>query len=175
MMVGAFLWESTQLERLLYLHTDSRLESLWDARSQVRDALARTRLSPQAAAEMEVAAGELLSNTHLHAYYSGVGPVFVEVFHLRWTVSVVVIDMGDAVVAPVVPSTLPYHTRKGGRGLYLASHLCDEVQFAVNRIGHGLAVRATKWFEDGLRWSGRAEAMHMFKTTVARDQLRQFT
>jgi anti-sigma regulatory factor (Ser/Thr protein kinase) len=119
-----------------------------DARRQVRSALERTRLRPQAVTEMGVTAGELLSNTHVHAYYSGVGPVFVEVFHVRWTVTVVVIDIGDAVVAPVVPNGLPYHTRRGGRGLYLASHLCDEVTLAVNRIGHGLTVRATKWFDD---------------------------
>jgi len=97
---------------------------------------------------MEVAVGEILSNTHVHAYHSRVGPVFVEVFQLQRTVSVVVIDMGDAVVAPVVPRTLPSYTRRGGRGLYLANRLSDEMECTVNRVGHGLTVRVTKWFAD---------------------------
>jgi hypothetical protein len=97
---------------------------------------------------MEVAVGEILSNTHVHAYSSRVGPVFVDVFQLQRTVSVVVIDMGDAVVAPVVPRKLPSYTRRGGRGLYLANRLSDEMECTVNRVGHGLTVRVTKWFAD---------------------------
>lgn len=121
---------------------------------------------------MEVAAGEILSNTHMHAYYSRVGPIFVEVFQLQWTVSVVVIDMGDAVVAPVVPSTLPSYTRRGGRGLYLARRLSDELECTVNRVGHGLTVRVTKSFADAPTWRYRADAIHAFQSVMECHQLR---
>jgi anti-sigma regulatory factor (Ser/Thr protein kinase) len=148
------------LARLLRLRIDSRPEALADARRQVHAALARTRLEKNALLEMDIAVGEVLANTHVHAYYSGVGPVFVEVFQVRWTVTVIVIDAGDASRPPVVPPTLIGHTRRGGRGLYLASQLADDVEFAVNRVGYGLAVRLTKWFEDGRVHLARSDRGH---------------
>jgi anti-sigma regulatory factor (Ser/Thr protein kinase) len=119
---------------------------------------------------MDVAAGEVLSNTYSHAYYSGIGRVFVEVFQIQRSATVVVVDMGDAVVAPVIPNTLPYPTRTGGRGLYLVSHLCDQVMFAVNRVGHGLTVRMTRWFEDAPVWPGQSDAKQIFESITARNQ-----
>jgi len=115
---------------------------------EIRRAIAETGLTREAVLDMEIVAGEILSNVHRHAYPSGIGPVVVEVFHTARRVTVAVIDSGMAVVEPVVPHTLPTRTEGGGRGLYLASRLADEVTFSLNAEGHGLAVRATKQFED---------------------------
>jgi anti-sigma regulatory factor (Ser/Thr protein kinase) len=118
---------------------------------------------------MDVVAGELLSNIHAHAYYSGVGPAFVEVFQVRWTVTILVIDMGDAVTTPAVPRSLPVYRRRGGRGLYLARCLSDELVFALNRDGHGLSVRATRWFDDAFPQAKRRHHERIFPHQLVRE------
>ncbi|HLW48237.1 MAG TPA: ATP-binding protein [bacterium] len=135
------------IERVLCLCTDSRPECLTEVRQEIRRAIAQTPLNAKAVAEMEIAAGELLSNVHRHAYPADTGPIFIEVFRTRLTVTVIVIDMGCAVVAPALARALPDRTRVTGRGLYLVSRLSDEAKWSVNAGGHGLAVRITKWFE----------------------------
>jgi anti-sigma regulatory factor (Ser/Thr protein kinase) len=111
---------------------------------------------------MEIAVGELLSNVHRHAYPSTTGPVFVEVFHTYRTVTVIIIDKGRVTAAPRIPATLPDQNGVTGRGLYLVQRLADELQLAVNHRGHGLCVRATKWFKPprhgAARWRGHVTA-----------------
>lgn len=131
------------------LLTDSHPESLGDARRRVSQALAKAGLHPEAVLEMEIAAGEILSNTHLHAYPSGVGPVFIEVFCAIGAVAVVVIDHGTATAAVAVPPGQPCLTHPGGRGLYLMGQLTDRVRIRVSTIGHGTAVLITKSVEHG--------------------------
>jgi anti-sigma regulatory factor (Ser/Thr protein kinase) len=133
--------------RVMRLLTDSRPKSLESARRQVSQTLARAGLGPDAALEMEIATGEILSNTHLHAYPSGTGPVFVEVFCAAGSVAVIVIDHGTATAAVAVPAGQPSFTRYGGRGLYLIGELTDKVKIRVSGVGHGLAVLIAKSFE----------------------------
>lgn len=135
--------------RMMRLLTDSRPESLGNARRQVAQALARAGLCPDAVLEMEIAAGEVLSNTHLHAYPSGNGPVFVEVFCAVGSAAVIVIDHGTATAAVAVPAGQPSFTHYGGRGLYLIGELTDKVKIRVSGVGHGLAILIAKSFEDG--------------------------
>jgi anti-sigma regulatory factor (Ser/Thr protein kinase) len=112
---------------------------------------------------MDAATGEILSNTYMHAYNAGVGPVHVEVFRLRWTVTVLVIDTGNTAVAPAIPQALHHHTRPGGRGLYLASRMSDKLTIRTNTAGPGLTVRMTKWFEEGLIQAERARQYRRFR------------
>jgi anti-sigma regulatory factor (Ser/Thr protein kinase) len=142
--------DRVKIDRILRLHTDSSPVSLTDARRQVREAAAHTQLADKAVSEIEMMAGELLSNVHRHAYDCRVGPVFVELFQTPRMVTLVVIDLGDGSVAPAVPETLPSRHSVSGRGLYLVSRLSDELELKVNALGHGLAVRASKWL-DGTR------------------------
>jgi anti-sigma regulatory factor (Ser/Thr protein kinase) len=146
--------DRVKIERVLRLQTDSRPDSLADARRQVRLAAAQTRLTEKGVAEMEIMAGELLSNIHRHAYAHDVGPVFLELFHTQRMVTLIVIDRGNGLVAPAVPQTLPPQSALSGRGLYLVARLSDEVKLAVNHGGHGLTIRVSKWFEDPRRTPG---------------------
>jgi anti-sigma regulatory factor (Ser/Thr protein kinase) len=129
--------------RILELRTDSRPESLGAARRQVRDAVANAGLAPEAARNLEVAAGEVLANIHRHAYRSGSGPVSVEIVAAPDAVMVVVRDEGQATTPPAIPRALPSGSTGGGRGLYLVERLVDEVAIAVSPGGHGLTVRMT--------------------------------
>jgi anti-sigma regulatory factor (Ser/Thr protein kinase) len=131
------------------LLTNSRPEALGDARRQVSRALAHTGLGRNAVAEMEIAAGEVLSNTHLHAYPSGIGPVFIEVFCAIGLATVIVIDHGAATTTVPVPEGQPSVADDGGRGLYLTGHLTDNVKVRVSRVGHGLAVLIAKSLDPG--------------------------
>ena len=131
---------------LLQSSTPSDPETLHAVRLKVRDAMITAGVREQAIEQMEVAVGEILSNVHLHAYRD-TGSVSVAVFHFRVALSVIITDWGTAIVAPDVPE-LPAWTTQGGRGLYLASHLVDDLVIRVNRVGHGLRVRLTKRLEE---------------------------
>jgi anti-sigma regulatory factor (Ser/Thr protein kinase) len=112
-------------------------------------------LDEEAADDMHLAVGEVLLNIHRHAYSGRVGPVWVHVFKFDRQVTTVVMDRGDATEVPGVPSRLPPHSLRGGRGLYLARRLTDNLVIRVNRIGHGLSVRLTKRFHpvaDDAEW-----------------------
>lgn len=148
-MPGYALRDALDLVRILCLHADSRPDSLAEVRRQVRQAVAETPLPPEAVEDLELAAGELLSNVWRHAYPSRVGPVFVEVFRTRRRVTLVIIDRGAARATPVIPAEPPRHARPGGRGIYLANCVADEMRFSINPIGHGLAVRVSKWVLPG--------------------------
>lgn len=136
---------SSAVSRLLLLLTDSRPDSLTTARCRIRDALAAAGLGPDATSDMEIAASEVLSNTHRHAYPGTVGPVFVEVFQTAIAIAVVVIDHGRAVEAVSISRSVPARTTPGGRGLYLASQLVDDYSVDVSLGGHGLVVLLLKW------------------------------
>ncbi len=127
--------------RVLRLQTDSRPESLGDARRRVRGVMLNAGLGVDAARGMEIAVGEALSNVHEHAYRAAVGPVLIEVLRTSSALTIVVSDEGRATVAPSVPRTLPPRTAHGGHGLYMAARLADDVDIRVNPAGHGVTVR----------------------------------
>ena len=124
--------------------TDSTAVSLGRARRQIARTLVEAGLRPDAAQEMEIAAGEALSNVYRHAYLSRIGLVFIEVFRADGSVGVTVMDLGVATTAAAVPTSLPSRPQPGGRGLYLMGRLADDVQIRVNLVGHGLTVTITK-------------------------------
>lgn len=121
--------------------TDSQPESLSRLRRQIREALVRAGVAAEAAAGLEVAVGEVLTNTHLHAYQRGTGPVFVEVATSEDTVTIVIRDEGLATVPPAIPLDRPSMSAPGGRGLYLAGLFADDIEVRVNPAGHGVTVR----------------------------------
>ena len=143
----------SHIARPLALKTDSRPESLTDARRQIRQAMSATGLGPEAASDMEIAASEVLSNTHRHAYPGTIGPVFVEVFCTVLAVMVVIIDHGRATGAVPIPNVQPSRTQYGGRGLYLVGQLVDNCSLGVSATGHGLVVLLGKWLDSGLGFS----------------------
>ena len=124
----------------LHLLADSQPATLTHIRKQVRDTAAQLGLNLHAVSDLEVAAGEVLSNVYRHAY-CGVGPVFVDVFHTAKTVEVVISDIGKAREAVTVRRTPPPKASFGGRGLYLVGRLVDDLRIQVNENGHGLVVR----------------------------------
>lgn len=121
--------------------TDSHPDSLSRLRQQIREALVRAGVSVDAAADMEVAVGEVLANTYLHAYQRGTGPVFVEVAASHDAVTISIRDEGLATVPPAIPLDRPSSSALGGRGLYLAGLLADDIEVRVNPAGHGVTVR----------------------------------
>lgn len=96
------------------------------------------------ASEIELAAGEALSNTYTHAYNATAGPVEIQIDQTGTHVIVSVIDGGQATIAPVIPDTLPATTLIGGRGLYLMRRLLDDVTISISPTGHGLVVQMTR-------------------------------
>jgi anti-sigma regulatory factor (Ser/Thr protein kinase) len=129
--------------RILHLRTDSRPESLSDARRQVRRALAGAGMSLDATRDMEVAVGEALSNTYRHAYGRGVGPVSVDVLAMPDALTVVVADEGPATVPPAIPLDLPRRSDPGGRGLYMVGRLAENAEVGIGPAGHGVTVWIT--------------------------------
>ncbi|HKX16524.1 MAG TPA: ATP-binding protein [bacterium] len=121
--------------------TDSQPESLSRLRRQIREALVRAGVHGEVAADMEVAVGEVLANTHLHAYQRGTGPVFVEVAASEDAVTICIRDEGLATVPPAIPLDRPSMSALGGRGLYLAGLLAGGIEVRVNPGGHGVTVR----------------------------------
>ena len=136
---------SSAISRSLLLLTDSRPDSLTTARRCIRETLSAAGLSPDATSDMEIAASEVLTNTHRHAYPGIIGPVFVEVFQMAIAMAVLVIDHGRAVEAVPIPRSVPTRTTTGGRGLYLASQLVDDYSVTVGAAGHGLVALLLKW------------------------------
>ncbi|HEV2357647.1 MAG TPA: ATP-binding protein [bacterium] len=126
------------------MRTDSRPDSLRVARKQVREAALRAGASVGIASEIELAAGEALSNTYTHAYNGTAGPVEIQIDQTGTHVIVSVIDGGEATIAPVIPDTLPATTLIGGRGLYLMRRLLDDVTISISPTGHGLVVQMTR-------------------------------
>jgi serine/threonine-protein kinase RsbW len=129
---------------LLRLLTNSDSFVMRDMRRQVLYALLSGGLGRQAAEEMDVAVGEVLSNANRHAYHGDIGPVRVGVFRSERAASVVVVDDGEAMKTPEVPRSAPPPTSDGGRGLYLARQLTDGLAIRVSKKGSGLVVWLTK-------------------------------
>lgn len=124
--------------------TDSTPVSLRRVRRRIVQKLVEAGLAADAAREMEIAAGEALSNVYRHAYPSRIGLVFVDVFHANGSAGVTIMDLGVATTAAEIPSSLPSGLQPDGRGLYLMRLFADDVQIRVNHVGHGLAVTITK-------------------------------
>jgi anti-sigma regulatory factor (Ser/Thr protein kinase) len=129
---------------VLSFKTDSRLDSLGDARRRVRAVMAEAGVDEQSAQEIEVALGETLSNVHRHAYRGTVGSVRVELWLTDVAVTVCITDEGDGATLPSVPRVLSGDPESGGRGLYLTARLVDNVEIAANPQGNGITVRLTK-------------------------------
>ena len=136
-----------QIVRDLHFRADSQPATLTRIRKEVRETAAQLGLNVYAVSDLEVAAGEVLSNVYRHAY-NGVGPVFVDVYHATKTVEVVISDIGKAREAVSVPRTPPPNANYGGRGLYLVSRLVDDLRIRVNDHGHGLVVQMSMALKD---------------------------
>jgi anti-sigma regulatory factor (Ser/Thr protein kinase) len=136
--------EVVSLSRILSIRTDSRTESLRVARKCIREAVLGVGASPGVASDIELAAGEALSNIYRHAYNCAAGLVEIQLDQTGPNVSVTVSDDGHATTPPVVPETLPATTGTGGRGLYLMHRLVDDVTISVNATGHGIVVHLTR-------------------------------
>jgi anti-sigma regulatory factor (Ser/Thr protein kinase) len=91
--------------RILQFHTDSHPYLLGKARWYIRNALIQTGFNVDVVRPVEIAVGEVLTNTYRHGYDAGVGPV---------------------------PSP---RTQYGGRGLYMVGRLVDDVAISVNPRG----------------------------------------
>jgi anti-sigma regulatory factor (Ser/Thr protein kinase) len=134
---------SREAVRILQFHTDSHPYSLGKARRYIRNALIQTGLNVDVVRRVEIAVGEVLTNTYRHGYDAGVGPVSIKVFRNGEGLMVVVQDSGRATAAPSVPRVPPPRTEYGGRGLYMVGRLVDDVAISVNPRGHGLTVQMT--------------------------------
>ena len=96
------------------------------------------------ASEIELAAGEALSNAHRHAYPDGVGLVEVDVQAFQSELAVTIHNDGREVSPPIVPSALPASNSPSGRGLYLISRIMDSVEVGIDRQGHGVILRMAR-------------------------------
>jgi len=100
----------------------------------------------QTAFDLEVALGEALSNAYIHAY--GERPRGQIRMHFAFEgtrLTVTIVDNGRGLRRqPQIPSTIPLSNARG-RGLYLMSHLMDDVKVIHPFRGRrGTAIRMKK-------------------------------
>ena len=115
------------------LRMESHPESLRVARRLVHTMALLAGASGSEASEIELAAGEALSNAHRHAYPDGVGLVEVDVQAFQSELAVTIHNDGREVSPPIVPSALPASNSPSGRGLYLISRIMDSVEVGIDR------------------------------------------
>lgn len=125
---------------------DARPNALRIARKLAGPAALALGAPDRTAFELEVALGEALSNAYIHAYGSRPGGQIQMHFEVRATrLSVTITDNGKSLRRrPRVPSAIPLSSAHG-RGLYLMSHLMDEVN-VIHPVkdGRGTAIRMEK-------------------------------
>jgi anti-sigma regulatory factor (Ser/Thr protein kinase) len=115
--------------------------------------------SNEEAAELELAAGEVLINAYCHAYRKRHGPLQLDMNHDGHRIEISLRDEGQVVAGALnIPSTLA--PEDDHRGLYLVGKLTDHVDITHPRNGQGgTTVRMVKhvnkllWLESilGLR------------------------
>ena len=100
----------------------------------------------QTAFDLEVALGEALSNAYIHAYGERPrGQIRMHFAFAGTRLTVTIVDNGRGLRRqPQIPSTIPLSNARG-RGLYLMSHLMDDVKVIHPFRGRrGTAIRMKK-------------------------------
>ena len=133
------------------LSLESRPESLRIGRKVIRQLALLAGASDVEAAEIELSAGEALTNAQRHAYPQGTGTIGIEVQAFNAQLSVIIHNDGKEVAAPPIPNALPDRQDAGGRGLYLIDHLMDDVEIGIDAQGHGVILRMTRNLEQTTR------------------------
>ncbi|HTR75621.1 MAG TPA: ATP-binding protein [Solirubrobacterales bacterium] len=98
------------------------LDGLHDVRVLIASAADARGLPPRRSSDLVLAASELAANSVLH----GGGAGLVTVWEEAGAVLVEVADAGT-IEDPTVGQALPDPAAEGGRGLYIAGRLCDEL------------------------------------------------
>ena len=120
-----------QAERL-----DFGLDDLHDVRSLVATGAVAGGLAPRRVSDLVVAASELAANSILHGGGRGLATVWED----GAAVFVEVADAGT-IVDPMVGQVRPDPTAEGGRGLYIANQLCDQVAIDSTETGTRIRLR----------------------------------
>ncbi|MGH9892803.1 MAG: ATP-binding protein [bacterium] len=99
----------------------------------------------QTAFDLEVALGEALSNAFIHAYGARGGQILMHFAFDNTRMTLTISDEGKELrKQPKIPATVPL-TNARGRGLYLMSHLMDDVKVIHPYKGRrGTAIRMKK-------------------------------
>jgi anti-sigma regulatory factor (Ser/Thr protein kinase) len=113
---------------------DFGLDDLHDVRSLVATGASAGGLKPGRVSDLVVAASELAANSILHGGGRGLATVWED----GASVFVEVADAGT-ILDPTVGQSRPDPTAEGGRGLYIANRLCDEV--AIDSTESGTRIR----------------------------------
>lgn len=135
----------TDVSWKLSLRFDTRPEALRAARKLLYAAAKMEGATEQIAREIEVALGEALANTRMHAYEGKVGPVGIDITYDDTAITMTVHDHGKPVAGrPTIPSSLP-EGATSGRGLFIIGQLMDEVEIVhPDRRGRGTAIRMAR-------------------------------
>jgi anti-sigma regulatory factor (Ser/Thr protein kinase) len=112
------------------------LDDLHDIRSLVATAASAGGLDPGRVSDLVVAASELAANSILHGGGRGLATVWDD----GASVYVEVADAGT-IVDPTVGQVRPDPTAEGGRGLYIANQLCDQVTIDSSSSGTRIRLR----------------------------------
>ena len=126
------------------LQVESHPESLRVARRLVHNMALLAGATGPEASEIELAAGEALTNAGRHAYPKGVGLVDVDVQAMESELALTIHNSGREVSPPIVPAALPASDSPGGRGLYLISRIMDSLEIGIDRQGHGVILRMAR-------------------------------
>ena len=111
--------------------------------------------SSEDALELEVATGEVLANTHQHAYQRSHGPLEVDVAYDDQKIEISIHDEGDVTNDVPTMSSILAETR-GRRGLYLVGKMTDYAEIVHPRNARGgTTVRMIKYIDT----IGRLERM----------------
>jgi anti-sigma regulatory factor (Ser/Thr protein kinase) len=113
---------------------DFGLDDLHDVRSLVATGASAGGLPPGRVSDLVVAASELAANSILHGGGRGLATVWED----GASVFVEVADAGT-ILDPTVGQVRPDPAAEGGRGLYIANRLCDEV--AIDSTPTGTRIR----------------------------------
>jgi anti-sigma regulatory factor (Ser/Thr protein kinase) len=112
------------------------LDDLHDVRALVAAAATAGGLSPERTNDLVVAASELAANSILHGGGRGLASVWGE----DGATYVEVADAGT-IVDPMVGRVRPDPTQEHGRGLFIATQLCDEVSIDSSATGTRIRLR----------------------------------
>ena len=112
------------------------LDDLHDVRALVAATATAGGLSPSRTNDLVVAASELAANSILHGGGRGLASVWGE----DGAIFVEIADAGT-ITDPAVGHVRPDPTSEGGRGLYIANRLCDEVSIDSSATGTRIRLR----------------------------------
>jgi len=112
------------------------LDDLHDLRALVVAVATAGGLTPRRSRDLVIAASELAANSILHGGGRGLASAWGE----EGTVFVEVADAGT-ITDPTVGRLRPDPTSPGGRGLYIANQLCDEVSIDSGASGTRVRLR----------------------------------